>query len=95
MYICITLKGDFYMADLNVNPKQMEQLLGIVSAKLGVSSESLKKDLEQGKFDSALKNMKPADAATFNKMVSNPKMLEQFMSTPQAQALYNKLTGGK
>ncbi|MBQ3161359.1 MAG: hypothetical protein IJC04_04455 [Oscillospiraceae bacterium] len=83
------------MADLNVNPKQMEQLLGIVSAKLGVSSESLKKDLEQGKFDSALKNMKPADAATFNKMVSNPKMLEQFMSTPQAQALYNKLTGGK
>lgn len=83
------------MADLNVNPKQMEQLLGIVSAKLGVSSESLRKDLEQGKFDSALKNMKPADAATFNKMVSNPKMLEQFMSTPQAQALYNKLTGGK
>ncbi len=83
------------MADLNVNPKQLEQLLGIVSAKLGVSSESLKKDLEQGKFDSALKNMKPADAATFNKMVSNPKMLEQFMSTPQAQALYNKLTGGK
>jgi len=83
------------MADLNMNPKQMEQLLGIVSAKLGVAPESLKKDLEQGKFDSALKNMKPNEAATFNKMVSNPKMLEQFMSTPQAQALYNKLTNGK
>lgn len=83
------------MADLNMNPKQMEQLLGIVSSKLGVSSESLKNDLEQGKFDAALKNMKPSDAATFNKMVSNPKMLEQFMSTPQAQALYNKLTNGK
>lgn len=83
------------MADLNMNPKQMEQLLGIVSAKLGIAPESLKKDLEQGKFDSALKNMKPAEAATFNKMVSNPKMLEQFMSTPQAQALYNKLTNGK
>lgn len=83
------------MADLNMNPKQMEQLLSIVSSKLGVSSESLKNDLEHGKFDSALKNMKPAEAATFNKMVSNPKMLEQFMTTPQAQALYNKLTGGK
>lgn len=83
------------MADLNMNSKQMEQLLGIVSAKLGISSDSLKKDLEQGKFDSALKNMKPSDAATFNKMISNPKMLEQFMTTPQAQALYNKLTNGK
>ncbi len=83
------------MADLNVNPKQMEQLLGIVSKKLGVSAESLKAELEQGKFDSALKNMKPNDAVTFNKMISNPKMLEQFMSTPQAQALYNKLTNGK
>ena len=83
------------MADLNMNPKQMEQLLGVVSAKLGVPAESLKRDLEQGKFDTALKNMKPNEAATFNQLVSNPKMLEKFMSTPQAQALYNKLTGGK
>lgn len=84
------------MADFNnVNPKQMEQLLGVVSAKLGVPADSLKQDLEQGKFDAALKNMKPEQAATFNQMVNNPKMLEKFMSTPQAQALYNKLTGGK
>ena len=80
------------MANINANPKQMEQLLKIVSSKLGVSPESLRKDLENGTFDSALKNMKPAEAATFNKMISNPKLLEQFMNTPQAQALYNKLT---
>lgn len=83
------------MADLNMNPKQMEQLLGVVSAKLGVPAESLKRDLAQGKFDAALKNMKPSEAATFNQIVSNPQLLEKFMSTPQAQALYNKLTGGK
>ncbi len=83
------------MAELNINSKQTQQLLEIVGKKLGVSAESLKKDLEQGKFDSALKNMNPEQASTFNKMVSNPKMLETFMSTPQAQALYNKLTGGK
>lgn len=83
------------MAELNMNPKQMEQLLGIVSSKLGVSADSLKKDLEQGKFDAALKNMKPNEAAAFNQMVKNPQMLEKFMSTPQAQALYSKLTGGK
>lgn len=83
------------MANINATPQQMDKLLKIVSAKLGVSAESLKNDLEQGKFDNALKNMKPNEAATFNQMVSNPKMLEKFMSTPQAQALYAKLTGGK
>jgi len=83
------------MANINATPQQMEKLLGVVSAKLGVSAESLKKDLEQGKFDAALNNMKPAEAAAFNKIVGNPQMLDKFMSTPQAQALYAKLTGGK
>lgn len=80
------------MANINATPKQMEQLIKVVSGKLGISPESLKSDLEQGKFDNALKNMKPNEAATFNQMVNNPKVLEKFMSTPQAQALYNKLT---
>lgn len=83
------------MENLNVNKQQMDRLIGIVSAKLGVSQESLRKDLEQGKFDNALKNMKASEVSTFNQMVANPKLLEKFMSTPQAQALYNKLTGGK
>lgn len=83
------------MANINVTAEQMDKLLGIVSSKLGVPKESLKKDLEQGKFDNALKNMKPADVATFNQMVNNPKMLEKFMTTPQAQSLYNKLMNGK
>ncbi len=47
------------MANINATPQQMDKLLKIVSAKLGVSAESLKNDLEQGKFDNALKNMKP------------------------------------
>lgn len=80
------------MANLNASPQQLEKLLGVVSAKLGVPAESLRRDLEQGKFDAALKNMKPSEAAAFNQIVSNPQMLEKFMSTPQAQALYNKLT---
>lgn len=80
------------MANINADQKQMEQLIKVVSAKLGISPESLKKDLESGKFDSALKSMKPSEAAAFNRMISNPKLLEQFMNTPQAQALYSKLT---
>ena len=64
------------MANINATPQQMDKLLKIVSAKLGVSAESLKNDLENGKFDNALKNMKPNEAATFNQMVSNPKCLK-------------------
>lgn len=79
---------DFNKANLN-------ELLDVVSGKLGVPKEQLRNELENGKFDSALKNMKPADEAMFNKIVNNPQMLEQFMSSPQAKALYAKLTGGK
>jgi len=79
---------DFNKANLN-------ELLDVVSGKLGVPKEQLRNELENGKFDSALKNMKPADEAMFNKIVNNPAMLEQFMSSPQAKALYAKLSGGK
>ena len=75
------------------NHANMNELIGIVSKKLGISPETLKNELESGKFDSAIKGMKPADAAVFNQMLNNPAMLEKFMSTPQAAALYKKLSG--
>lgn len=77
------------------NKANMNELLDIVSRKLGVPKEQLRSELEAGKFDSALKNMKPADEAMFNRIVNNPAALEQFMNSSQAKALYNKLAGGK
>ncbi len=79
----------------NVDPKNMEALLKIVGGKLNMPPEQLKKELEAGKFDSAIKNMNSSDAEKFNRIVNNPKLMETFMSAPQAQALYKKLTGGK
>lgn len=79
----------------NVPPEKMEALLKAASAKLGVPPEKLKRELMQGKFDTALKNMKPDEAAKFSKAVADPRMVEKLMSTPQAQALYKKLTGSK
>ncbi len=80
------------MANIKADPQKLDQLIGAVSSKLGVSKESLRRDLETGKFDAALKNMKPTEAAAFNQVLNNPKMLEKFMTTPQVQALYKKLT---
>lgn len=77
------------------NPQNVDALLKTVSAKLGIPPEKLRQELMQGKFDNAMKNMKPEEARKFNQVLSNPQLLEKMMSAPQAQALYKKLTGSR
>ena len=79
----------------NIDPKKIVSLLNVVSKKIGVPSEKLKKELEEGKFDSALSAMSPNDAAKFQQAVNNPQIVEKMMSSPQAKALYEKLSGSK
>ena len=83
------------MALENADPAKVDEMLNVLSGKLNVPASRLKNELQAGKFDSALKNMKPAEADKFNKIINNPKLMETFMSAPQAQALYKKITGGK
>lgn len=79
----------------NIDPNQLNGLLNAVSKKIGVPPEQLKKELEAGKFDSALSSMSKSDAEKFKMAVNNPKVIEKMMSTPQAKALYEKLSGKK
>ncbi|MDE7365275.1 MAG: hypothetical protein K2N27_10435 [Ruminococcus sp.] len=79
----------------NIDPNQLSGLLNVVSKKIGVSPEKLKSELEAGKFDSALSAMSKSDSEKFSQAVNNPKLVEKMMSTPQAKALYEKLTGKK
>lgn len=79
----------------NQNPVNVDALLKILGGKLNMQPEQLRSEIESGKFDNAVKNMKPAEAAQFNKIINNPKLMETFMSAPQAQALYKKLSEGK
>lgn len=81
------------MNNNNIDPKKVNGLLEAVSKKIGVPAEKLKKELESGKFDSAISAMNKNDAAKFQQAVNNPKLIEKMMSTPQAQALYKKLSG--
>jgi hypothetical protein len=78
-----------------IDPKKAEGLLNTLSKKLNVPPEVLKKQLEEGKFDAALNNMGKAETDKFNMIMKNPKLMEKFISTPQAQALYRKITGEK
>ena len=77
----------------NLNPKQVDQLLQAASKKLGVPPEQLKSELESGKYDKVLKNMSQKDSAMLQKVMQNPKMVEKLISSPQAKALYQKLSG--
>ncbi len=79
----------------NIDKNQLQGLLNTVSKKIGVPPEQLRKELEEGKFDSALSAMNQQEATKFQQAVKNPALIEKLMSTPQAKALYNKLTGGK
>ena len=80
---------------MNINQNQLDGLLNVVSKKLGMSPQDLKQQLESGKFGKAFSGMNPKDAAAFQQAMQNPKMIEQLMSAPQAQALYKKITGEK
>lgn len=77
----------------NFDQNKVNALLGAVSKKIGISSDQLKRELEEGKFDSALASMNKNDASKLQRVMNDPKLIEKMMSTPQAQALYKKLSG--
>ncbi|SEL01702.1 hypothetical protein SAMN02910353_01724 [Ruminococcus sp. YRD2003] len=78
-----------------IDPDKLSGLLNVVSKKIGVPADKLRSELEAGKFDSALSAMSGSDAAKFRQAVNNPQLVEKMMSSPQAKALYKKLSGGK
>ena len=76
------------------NNAQLQAMLEVVGKKLGMSPDTLRAELEAGKFDRALAGMKQQDAAKFQQVLANPQKLNQMMNSRQAKALYEKLTRG-
>ena len=92
--------------DMELLPALARMFSVTVDALLGMSDderriqfeavcETLKKELQEGNHDNAIKNMSPSDSQKFQQALANPKIIEKMMSAPQAQALYRKLTGEK
>ncbi len=77
------------------DPKTLQALLGIASKKLGTDPNTLQKQLTDGTFEKALSNMPGKEAAALKQALSDPKSAERILSTPQARAIYSKLSGGK
>lgn len=74
------------------NSPQLQKLLETVGKKLGVPAETLRQELEAGRYDKAIAAMRPQDAAAFRQVLADPQRLSQIMNSRQARALYEKLT---
>ncbi len=77
---------------MKINDKQLDALLSVASKKLGTSPETLKKQLESGTFDKAMSGMNKTDADRLTKALSDPKIAQKILATPQAQEIYKKLS---
>ncbi|MBE6837105.1 MAG: hypothetical protein E7509_03820 [Ruminococcus sp.] len=77
---------------MNLNEKQLDALLKMASKKLGTPPDVLKNQLQSGKFDSAMSHMSPQQSAVFKSALTDPKIAEKMMNTPQFQELYKKLS---
>lgn len=72
-----------------------DALLKVVAAKLNMDPDVLKKQLQEGRFDEAIRNMNPKDAARFQQAVKNPAAVEKMVSSGQIKEMYNKFSAGK
>ena len=73
-----------------LNNKNLDAMINVVSGKLNVPPDVLKKQLQEGKFDKALNNK--SDYQKFNQLMNNPQLAQKLLSAPQLQELYKKLT---
>lgn len=74
-----------------MNPKDIENLLNIAGKKLNVSPDVLKKQLESGQFNSMMKGMSKQDTDKIQKILKNPKLAEQMMSSSEVQNMYKNI----
>ena len=69
------------------NNNGLNDLIQEAGRRSGVDPASLKHTIDSGKLDDLAAKMKPKDAERLRQVLSNPKLAEQMLKTPQAQQL--------
>lgn len=77
-----------------MDPKKVEQLLGLASKKLGMSPNELKNKLQQGDIQRAVPQGK-MDVGKFQSILNDPEKVKQILNTPAAKKLMGQLTEEK
>lgn len=77
---------------MNINPKQLDALLKIAGKQLGTTPDELRKQLESGSFDNAIKQLPPQQQMMLSQALTDPTLAKKILSSPQAKEIYNKLS---
>ena len=77
------------------NNNELEALLKIAAQRLGTNPDTLKNEAQSGELAKLLGNMSANDAAKLQQVLNDKNAANKLLSTPQAQALLEKLMGGK
>lgn len=75
------------------NGRNLENLLGAVSEKLGKSPEELKKATQSGNIENLLGGLNQNDAQKIQKVLSDKNVANKLLASSQAQSLIKKLLG--
>lgn len=78
---------------MNLNQNQINYLVKNASAKLGVSEQQLRQELQAGTFDRLLATLPKNEAAKLTSALANPMTAQMVLSSPQAKELMKKLFG--
>lgn len=74
----------------NISDKQMEALLKLASAKLGRSTDDLKKGLESEKVRRMTENLSDEQKAKIAEMARDPKKVSELLSNPAVKMMISK-----
>jgi hypothetical protein len=78
----------------SVNENALNQLITAAAKKLGMSPDSLRKQLENGSLEKAImqSNTNNPQTERLKKAISDPKAAEKIMRNPETAELLKKLT---
>ncbi len=78
-----------------ITPEQLQALLGYASRQLGMTPEQLAQTVKEGGLSAVSNRVGPDNARQIDALVGDRQKAEQFLNSPQVQALLGKLLGGK
>ena len=78
----------------DMSSDKMKDLLQMASQKMSMSQEQLKNQLENPMLQKTLNNLSPDKAKKLQEIINNPKLFEQLLSNPQAQAMLKQYLEG-
>lgn len=75
------------------NNSQKKDIMDMLSEKLGKSAQDIEQSAKQGKVDSLIGKLSPAQQEKIKSLLSNPEETKKLLSNPQVQALLRRMQG--